>query len=162
MAARGLDIKGLELVVNFDLPAQAETYVHRIGRTGRAGKAGLAVTIADPRDSMKLQELEKAAGQKLKRQPLGFKNQHGLNKELREAAMQTLSISGGRKDKLRPGDILGALTGTVGLKGDEIGKIEIQDKNSYVAVSAKAVNKAFDGLRNTKIKGQKFQIKIMK
>ncbi|MNL79808.1 ATP-dependent RNA helicase DbpA [compost metagenome] len=76
--------------------------------------------------------------------------------------MQTLSISGGRKDKLRPGDILGALTGTVGLKGDEIGKIEIQDKNSYVAVSAKSVNKAFDGLRNTKIKGQKFQIKIMK
>jgi Superfamily II DNA and RNA helicases len=162
VAARGLDIKGLELVVNFDMPAQAETHVHRIGRTGRAGKAGVAVTIADPRDSLKVLELEKITNQKMVRQNLGFKNQHGLNKEMREAAMQTLTISGGRKDKLRPGDILGALTRDVGIDGSEIGKIEIQDKISYVGISAKASQKAFEGLRNAKIKGQKFQIKLMK
>jgi ATP-independent RNA helicase DbpA len=162
VAARGLDIKNLELVVNYDMPAQTETYVHRIGRTGRAGKAGMAVLIADPRDSMKIQEFEKAVGQKMKRQPLGFKNQHGLSKDLREAAMATLSISGGRKDKLRPGDILGALTGEGGLKGEDIGKIEVQDKVSYVAISSKFAQIGFDRLRNGKIKGQKFQIKVMK
>ncbi|MGZ3770810.1 MAG: ATP-dependent RNA helicase DbpA [Bdellovibrio sp.] len=163
VAARGLDIENLELVINFDLPAQPETYLHRIGRTGRAGKAGLAITFADPRDTLKILELETFAKSKMERPTLGFKNQYGLDKKLRSSSMQTLSISGGRKDKLRPGDILGALTGeSGGLNASDIGKIEIQDKFSYVAVSAESAETAFKKLRDGRIKGQKFQIKIVK
>ncbi|WII71481.1 ATP-dependent RNA helicase DbpA [Bdellovibrio sp. 22V] len=163
VAARGLDIENLELVVNFDLPTKPETYVHRIGRTGRAGKQGVAVTLAEAQDTLELLELEKAAGSKFKKQNLGFKNQTGLNKNFRGAVMQTISISGGRKDKLRPGDILGALTGASGgLSAEQVGKIEIHDKISYVAIAADVAKVAFDKLRDGRIKGQKFQIKIVK
>lgn len=162
VAARGLDINHLELVVNYDFPKQPDVYIHRIGRTGRAGKAGVAVTLADARDAIKVMELEKAAGTTFLRKTLGFKNQYGLNKELRQAPMATLSISGGRKDKLRPGDILGALTGAGGLAAKDIGKIEVQDKYSYVAVAAGVANTALDCLRTGRIKGQKFQVKFVK
>lgn len=163
VAARGLDIENLELVVNFDLPSQPETYVHRIGRTGRAGREGVAVTLADPRDTLKILEFETLTKSKMERPRLGFKNQFGLDKKLRTATMQTLSISGGRKDKLRPGDILGALTGDAGgLSAADVGKIEVQDKYSYVAISADVADEAFKRLRDGRIKGHKFQIKFVK
>ncbi|UXR63931.1 ATP-dependent RNA helicase DbpA [Bdellovibrio bacteriovorus] len=162
VAARGLDIDHLELVVNFDLPLSPEIYVHRIGRTGRAGKSGIAVTLAHPRDTLKLTAFSDLTGVKLQRPSLGFKNQYGLNKNLREAPMKTISISGGRKDKLRPGDILGALTGDAGLSGADVGKIEIQDRISYVAVANKVADTALQKLRDGRIKGQKFQVKFAK
>jgi ATP-independent RNA helicase DbpA len=163
VAARGLDIENLELVVNYDLPHQPETYVHRIGRTGRAGRKGAAVSLATPTEFMRVFEIEKFTGIKFQRQNLGFKNQHGLSGELRAAAMQTLSISGGRKDKLRPGDILGALTGAAGgFQSRDIGKIDVQDTFSYVALSANIATAAFEKLRDGRIKGQKFQIKMVK
>ena len=164
VAARGLDIDHLEQVINFDLPAQAETYVHRIGRTGRAGREGRAITIASPVDTMKLLEFEKLSGGAFLRPTLGFKNQHGLNPFAHQSAMKTLSISGGRKDKLRPGDILGALTNKEGstLTGADIGKIEIHDHISYVAISSSMVDTALEKLRTGKIKGQKFQARLVK
>lgn len=163
VAARGLDIEHLEMVVNYDLPNQPETYVHRIGRTGRAGRAGTAITLAGPRDTLKLLELEKITGGKFQRPHLGFKNQHGLNKFALQSAMQTISISGGRKNKLRPGDILGALTGTAGgLAAADVGKIEIHDTFTYVAISSSHVSQALESLRKGKIKGQKFPVKLMK
>lgn len=163
VAARGLDIENLELVVNYDLPLQPEVYVHRIGRTGRAGRAGVAVSLATPRDGLKVLEFERLTGQKVQRPVLGFKKQFGLPKELRESVMKTLSISGGRKDKLRPGDILGALTGEAGgLKASDIGKIEVQDTISFVAINSQVVETAFDRLREGRIKGKKFQIRIVK
>lgn len=163
VAARGLDIENLEMVVNYDLPLQFDTFVHRTGRTGRAGKSGVAITLADPRETAKIMDLQKFAGIKFLRQALGFKNQLGLNKALKETPMKTLSISGGRKDKLRPGDILGALTGASGgLKGEQIGKIEIHDKSSFVAIRSDVAEAALESLRNGRIKGQKFQIKFVK
>lgn len=163
VAARGLDIENLELVVNYDLPQQLEVYVHRIGRTGRSGKKGTAVALAGPREALRVMEIERFTKIKFERKPLGFKNQHGLGKSLRESNMQTLSISGGRKDKLRPGDILGALTGEAGgLKSADIGKIEIHDHFTYVAISASIVQIAFEALRDGRIKGKKFQIKFVK
>lgn len=164
VAARGLDIDHLEQVINFDLPAQAETYVHRIGRTGRAGREGRAITIASPVDTMRLLEFEKLSGGAFLRPTLGFKNQHGLNPFAHQSAMKTLSISGGRKDKLRPGDILGALTNKEGgtLTGADIGKIEIHDHISYVAISSSMVDTALEKLRTGKIKGQKFQARLVK
>jgi ATP-independent RNA helicase DbpA len=163
IAARGLDIASLELVVNFDLPPQPEVYVHRIGRTGRAGKKGQSVSLATNREGMRLFDIEKLTKSKFQRKPLGFKNQFGLGKDLRTSAMQTLSISGGRKDKLRPGDILGALTGEAGgLKSADVGKIEVHDHFSYVAISATVAKTAFEKLRDGRIKGHKFQIKFVK
>jgi len=110
---------------------------------------------------LKLAELESASAAKFIRPTLGFKNQYGLNKFLFQPRMQTLMISGGRKDKLRAGDILGALTSNGDLQADEVGKIEISDHFSYVAISSKQAQKAFDCLREGKIKGRKFQIRMI-
>ncbi len=163
VAARGLDIENLELVVNYDFPLQPETYVHRVGRTGRAGKSGVAVTLLSARDTLKIIEIENLTGRKFQKPALGFKNQFGLNWEWKRSKMQTLMISGGRKNKIRPGDILGALTGASGgLKATDIGKIEMYDTYSYVAIRSDNANHALNSLRNGKIKAQKFQVKILK
>ncbi len=162
VAARGLDIDHLELVVNYDFPLQTESYIHRIGRTGRAGRAGAAVLLTKPIESMKIRELEQASGSKMQRPKLGFKNQHSIGASHSAAIMQTLSISGGRKDKLRPGDILGALTNpAMGLKAADVGKIEILEHQSLVAISAHHASMVLQKLRESKIKGHKFQIKIV-
>ncbi|MBL7543493.1 MAG: ATP-dependent RNA helicase DbpA [Bdellovibrionaceae bacterium] len=163
VAARGLDIENLELVINFDFPLQVETYIHRIGRTGRAGKTGVAVLLAKHSETLKIMELEKATAIKMVRPKLGFKNQHSITPSHSVAVMQTLSISAGRKEKLRPGDILGALTNpSVGLKASEVGKIEIMDHQSLVAISAHQATTVLKKLRDGKIKGRRFQIKLLK
>lgn len=162
VAARGLDIEHLELVVNYDFPLQTETYIHRIGRTGRAGKLGTSVLLAKTTDTLKVLELESATKVQLQRPKLGFKHQHSISYTHSAAPMQTLSISGGKKDKLRAGDILGALTNSfVGLKADEVGKIEIRDHNSLVAINAHQAPQVLKKLREAKIKGRKFQVRII-
>tara|TARA_B110001454_G_scaffold171291_1_gene162070 strand:- start:101516 stop:102859 length:1344 start_codon:yes stop_codon:yes gene_type:complete len=162
VAARGLDIEDLELVVNFDFPQQAETYVHRIGRTGRAGKKGQAIILAKPNETLRLLELEQVTKSKFEKPKLGFKNQHSLSTTHSVAKMQTISIGAGRKEKLRAGDILGALTNpTVGLKAADVGKIEIMDHHSLVAVNADHASAVLKKLRDSKIKGKKFQIRMM-
>ncbi len=165
VAARGLDIDGLDLVVNFDLPLQAEIYVHRIGRTGRAGKVGLAVSFVGPRDRGKARAIEAAVGTPLERQPMLTAtadvddDSAGDDPVPATAKMETLYISGGRKDKMRPGDILGALTGEAGgLKGTDIGKIEIHDTFSYVAVAKDSAQRAVQQLGAGRIKGKKFKV----
>lgn len=155
VAARGIDIEDLDLVVNFDPPAQQEVYVHRIGRTGRAGKKGLAVSLVLSREKPKIQQIEQFTGVKIKREVAGSVERL----EVRDAAMVTLFIGGGRKDKMRPGDILGALTGEAGgLKATDVGKIEIHDRFSYVAVAKRIAAVALERLRNGRIKGRKFRI----
>ncbi|HEY4183417.1 MAG TPA: ATP-dependent RNA helicase DbpA [Polyangia bacterium] len=163
VAARGLDIDGLDLVVNFELPFQPEIYVHRIGRTGRAGKAGLGVSFVGPQDRGKLKEIEAALGAPLERLAtpatdddavLDFKTTIAA-----DAKMETLYISGGRKDKMRPGDILGALTGEAGgFKGSDIGKIEIHDRFSYVAIVKGSAARAIEQLGAGRIKGKRFKV----
>ncbi len=162
VAARGIDIDHLDLVVNYDFPQGVDTYTHRIGRTGRAGRKGVAVTLVKQPDDMKLFEIEKARDSKMARPLLGFKNQHGLSSFYRESLMKTLWISGGRKDKLRPGDILGALTGEgASLSAANIGKIDVLDKMSLVAVSSDLAEVAAERLRAGKVKGRKFQVRLV-
>ena len=161
VAGRGIDVEALDAVINFDLPMQPEPYVHRIGRTGRAGRTGLALSIATPRDERKLEAIEQATGVKLERAstdtlPTLDPRTHRVPLE---SAWETLYISAGRKDKMRPGDILGALTGEAGgLNASDVGKIEIHDHLAYVAVSRRVVKVALQRLREGRIKGRRHRI----
>jgi ATP-independent RNA helicase DbpA len=153
-------------VVNYELPFQPEIYVHRIGRTGRAGKPGTAVSLVGPQDRAKVKAIEAAIGSRLERwtAPSGAAAAANAAESSRpalqaDATMETLYISGGRKDKLRPGDILGALTGDAGgLPGSEVGKIEIHDRFSYVAIAKGSATRAIDKLSAGRIKGKKFKV----
>ncbi|HYP99812.1 MAG TPA: ATP-dependent RNA helicase DbpA [Polyangiaceae bacterium] len=163
VAARGIDVADLDLVVNFDLPSQPDVYVHRIGRTGRAGKVGLSVSLRTSREEGKVRAIEEFTGQTLtvtEREAVPRGEKAAIAKSLeRDAKMATLRISGGRKDKVRPGDILGALTGEAGgLDASDVGKIEIHDHFSYVAVSKSVSRGAQQSLSAGRIKGRKFQV----
>jgi len=162
VAARGLDIESLDLVVNFEAPYEAPVYVHRIGRTGRAGKSGVAITLASEEERARLRQI---AGEiEAKVEGSTFDKIFSAVREAAEAAvpMRTLFISGGRKDKLRPGDILGALTGDAGgMKAAEIGKIEIHDNFAFVGVRSSSADKAVQKLKEGRIKGRRFPVKLL-
>ncbi|MCL6415709.1 ATP-dependent RNA helicase DbpA [Aestuariirhabdus sp. Z084] len=158
VAARGLDINDLPAVINYDLPRNSETYVHRIGRTGRAGKEGLALSLYTDYESRKIRAIEEYQQQPL---PLGEMGDLPSQVTPMHASMVTLCISGGRKDKVRPGDILGALTGEAGIAGDLVGKINILDHVAFVAIKRDTANQALGRLINGKIKGRKFKVRPM-
>lgn len=157
VAARGLDIKELPAVINYELAFDADVHIHRIGRTGRAGHKGLALSITAPADAQRIIAIEEAMNQKL---PWGNRNElvhASVTKLIPE--MVTLCLAAGKKDKIRPGDILGALTKDAGLAGDKIGKINITALYSYVAIHRSAADKAYDYLQQGKLKGRKVHVK---
>ncbi len=165
VAARGLDVKDLDLVVNYDLSLHLEDYTHRIGRTGRAGAEGRAVTLASSRDRLRLTEFSRESGYVMADGDYDntFTDRTKMPFVTLESKMSTLYVSGGRKDKVRPGDILGALTGeTAGLSGADIGKIEIFDRFAYVAVAKGRAADVVDKLKVGKIKGRQFFIRLVK
>jgi ATP-independent RNA helicase DbpA len=157
VAARGLDIAALPLVVSYDIAHDPETHTHRIGRTGRAGESGLAVTLCTPRERPKAANIEEMNGAPLPWRPLKIAPPRG--KTLHLAPMKTLVIDAGRQDKLRPGDILGALTGDAGLNAKDIGKIDVFATRAYVAITRALANKALERLRAGKIKGRNFRVR---
>jgi ATP-dependent RNA helicase DbpA len=162
VAGRGLDVEGLDLVINYEMPAQPEIYVHRIGRTGRAGKKGVAISITTMSADSRIEAAEELTGNSIEVLPSEPRRDRSLPLLLKaiagEPRMETILISGGRKDKVRKGDILGALTGDAGgLRGTDIGKIEIQDRLSYVAVSRRVIGDAVVSLNKGRIKGQRFR-----
>jgi ATP-independent RNA helicase DbpA len=157
VAARGLDIDDLPAVINFELPRNADTYVHRIGRTGRAGKQGLALSLFMDSERYKLDKISEQLAR-----PLSFDTAQELPVDRRPIdppAFVTLCIAGGKKQKVRAGDILGALTGEAGIPGSAVGKIAITDFQSYVAITRDEVNAAQGRLLNGKIKGRKFKVR---
>ncbi|MCD4750182.1 MAG: ATP-dependent RNA helicase DbpA [Thermoanaerobaculales bacterium] len=167
VAARGIDVADLDLVINYDLPSQPEIYIHRIGRTGRAGKQGLAISLTTLREKPKIKAIEKLTGSGLEplvRDASFDVGVETLSKALeRDAQMETIQISGGRREKIRPGDILGALTGeTGGLSASDIGKIEIHDRLSYVAVSKTISQDAVESLNEGFIKGKRFRASLLR
>ncbi|MDZ4219300.1 MAG: helicase-related protein, partial [Methylobacter sp.] len=156
VAARGLDIKDMQAVINYDLPWDAEIYVHRIGRTGRAGKKGLALSLCTEQELNRVKAIEDYQNTSAKWDEVA---PFQLSYEQRfEPPMVTLWIDGGRKNKVRPGDILGALTGDAGITGGEVGKIDIFDAHAYVAIKRGSADKALACLRNGKIKGRNFNV----
>ena len=156
VAARGLDIKELAAVVNYELPHDPDTYLHRIGRTARAGRGGLVLSLVTPREMPRALDLERKQDVPLrwaKAAPLSTKVANALS-----AAMVTLRIDAGRADKLRPGDVLGALTGDAGLTAENVGKIDVFATRAYVAIARAVADKALARLRAGKIKGRKIRV----
>jgi ATP-independent RNA helicase DbpA len=159
VAARGLDIEDLGAVVNHDVPNDANTYLHRIGRTGRAGRGGVAVTMSTSRELPRLNAIRDTLGLQvdLRRPPLAK-----LQKNVAiRAPMATLRIDAGRTDKLRPGDIVGALTGEAGIANDAIGKIDVFPTRSYVAIQRAHASRALAKLQQGRIKAKKFRVRLL-
>ena len=159
VAARGLDIDGLDMVINVELARDAEIHVHRVGRTGRAGEKGIAVSLVAPAEGHRAQAIEA-----LQKSPLRWDQLDGLKNKGGEPllpVMTTLCIAAGRKDKLRPGDILGALTGDAGIPGKQVGKIAIFDFQAFVAVERALAKQAMQRLNSGKIKGRALKVRII-
>lgn len=153
VAARGIDIKGLDAVINVDLARDSEVHVHRIGRTGRAGESGLALNLVVQKEVHKINRLEDYMRQSITLESLPATDK----KSLPETTMVTLNIDGGKKDKLRPGDIIGALTKDAGLPFEKVGKIDVFDYATYVAVDKSIARAALEQLSQGKLKGRKFR-----
>jgi len=159
VAARGLDIAQLECVINVDMSQDAEAHVHRIGRTGRAGAEGLALSLASLDEMGRVGRIEQLLGREFQWLPLD-----GLTPAAGgplQPAMDTVQILGGRKDKIRPGDVLGALTGEAGFQAADIGKITITDFHSYVAVRRELAREVVKRLSAAKLKGRKVKVRRM-
>lgn len=157
VAARGLDIESLDAVINYQLAHETEVHVHRVGRTGRAGSKGIACTLFSEKEAYKVARLEDYLGHSIDIEPLPPFDL--LDKPAYKPPMSTLLIDGGKKQKLRPGDILGALTGERGIDGKQVGKIQIFDNRAYVAVSQKVAKVALKKLGDGKLKGRSFRVR---
>ncbi len=153
VAARGLDIAGLDLVVNADLPLHADDYVHRVGRTGRAGRPGVAWSLVTTRELRMLPDLAVGTAE------IGVRDglPDGPGAPL-ASDWATLRVGAGRRDKLRPGDLLGALTGDVGLGKDAVGKIEIHDRWAFVAIARGSADAAVKGIARHGVKGKRTRV----
>ncbi|MDX2481233.1 MAG: ATP-dependent RNA helicase DbpA [Desulfuromusa sp.] len=157
VAARGIDIKELAAVINYELTRDPEVHIHRIGRTGRAGEQGLALSLVTAAESRRAAAIEDYLGATVPRadlESLTMPSSASL-----EASMVTICIDGGRKNKLRPGDVLGALTGEAGVPGSEVGKINVFDFHTYVAIRRASAKHALACLSTNKIKGRFYKIR---
>jgi len=159
VAARGLDIKALQAVINYELPRDPEIYVHRIGRTGRAGEKGIALSLYSNLEQQRINAIEE-----YQQKPCQCKQLDSLTRQPNfsiQSPMVTLQLDAGRKNKIRPGDLLGALTGDAGLAGSQIGKIDIFDISSFVAIERSAIRKALSYLNRGKVKGRSVRARIV-
>jgi ATP-independent RNA helicase DbpA len=167
VAARGLDIANLEAVINVDVSKDAEVHVHRIGRTGRGGETGLALSLCAPNEKKWVRLIEDYQDAPVTWHRLDELGE--LDAPADPAPMVTLVIAGGKKAKLRPGDLLGALTGDAGLTKEQVGKINISEFSSYVALDRRIAEQAFARLSAGNplgpdfgsIKGRNFKMRFL-
>jgi ATP-independent RNA helicase DbpA len=159
VAARGLDIDQLEAVINVDVTPDSEVHVHRIGRTGRVDQEGWAFSLVSGNQMARVRNIITTLGQEVEWHALG---------ELQEASparllppMVTLLILGGRKEKIRPGDVLGALTGEAGFAKDQIGKIKVTESATYVAVARNIAQDVVRKLSAGTVKGKKVKVHLL-
>ncbi len=155
VAARGIDIEDLALVVNYNLASSAEAYIHRIGRTGRAGKKGLVFSLFNPVEINKLEEIEDLTKKPCIQEPVPETSD--AEKYNLVPPMQTMYINGGKRDKLRPGDIVGALTNDTTIEFKNIGDISVFGLFTYVAITPDKIEEAIDKVINGKVKNKRFK-----
>ncbi|WP_432468587.1 ATP-dependent RNA helicase DbpA [Agarivorans sp. Z349TD_8] len=157
VAARGLDIDALDAVINYQIARDVEIHVHRIGRTGRAGSKGIACSFYSDNEHYKVALLEDYLARQIVDEDLPPMTL--LNKTPPPPTMATLQIDGGKKQKVRAGDILGALTGEDGIAGAQVGKINLFDNRAYVAVEREVLKRARKKLEHGKMKGRSFRVR---
>lgn len=158
VAARGLDVEGLDLVINHRPSKESQVHVHRIGRTGRAGQSGIAVTLFNERERFKLAAVEAQMDMIITDEPLP----KGVITDDYRPPMTTLQLDVGKKQKIRPGDVLGALTRGGELAGDQVGKIRVFDFSTYVAVSRPVARDAVRALSKGKVKGRPCRVRQLR
>ena len=159
VAARGLDIQTLGAVINVDVSKDTEVHIHRVGRTGRGAARGLALSLCAPNEKKWVKLIEA-----YQHGPVSWFDLAALEAaggSALQAPMVTLCIMGGKKDKLRPGDLLGALTGDVGLAKDQVGKINVFEFMTYVALDRRIADMAFARLSAGNIKGRSFKMRLV-
>lgn len=159
VAARGIDIKSLDMVINYDLPTDPEVYVHRIGRTGRAGENGVSVSFMVPQELELVERIGEYQSKVHSFVELTLKDD--VPKYDRMPAMATLYVSGGKRDKLRPGDLVGAIVGESGIESSEIGDIQVGPITTYVAIKRELAKLVCESLRQGKIKNRKFKVGLI-
>jgi ATP-independent RNA helicase DbpA len=159
VASRGLDITQLEAVINVDITPDAEIHVHRIGRTGRAGESGLALSLAAMYEMGFVGKIEQYQNRESTWHKLDELTPTGEGPLL--PPMVTLQILGGRKEKIRPGDVLGALTADAGYTREQIGKINVTEFTTFVAVNRDIAKEAMKKLNEGKVKGKSVRVRLL-
>jgi ATP-independent RNA helicase DbpA len=162
VAARGLDISQLEAVINVDITPDPEVHVHRIGRTGRAGSSGLAISLASLPEMGSVGKIEQYQSSP----SVWFKLDEltPTSNEPLLPPMATLQIAGGRKEKIRPGDVLGALTSEEGgpaYTREQIGKIQVTEFCTFVAVARDIAEAACAKLNTGRVKGKSVRVRVL-
>lgn len=159
VASRGLDITQLEAVINVDITPDAEIHIHRIGRTGRAGESGLALSLASSSEMGSVGRIE----QYQQRESVWYSldELHPTGEGALRPPMVTLQIQGGRKEKIRPGDVLGALTADAGYSREQVGKINVTEFTTFVAVQREIAHEAMHKLNASKVKGKSVRVRLI-
>jgi ATP-independent RNA helicase DbpA len=159
VAARGLDIASLAAVINVDVTPDAEVHIHRIGRTGRAGESGLALNLASMNEMGSVGKIELLQGRESEWHELSELTPTGKGPLV--PPMATLHIQGGRKEKIRPGDVLGALTADLGYTREQVGKINVNEWSTYVAVDRAIAQQVASRLNDGRIKGKSVKVRVL-
>ncbi|MBQ0918470.1 ATP-dependent RNA helicase DbpA [Hydrogenophaga aromaticivorans] len=159
VAARGLDIASLAAVINVDVTPDPEVHIHRIGRTGRAGESGLALNLASMNEMGSVGKIEQLQGRESEWHELAELVPTGKGPLM--PPMVTLHIQGGRKEKIRPGDVLGALTADLGYTREQVGKINVNDWSTYVAVDRAIAEQVASRLNDGRIKGKSVKVRVL-
>jgi len=160
VAARGLDIESVELVINLHIARDLEVHTHRIGRTGRAGRKGIALTFYSDNEQYKLDRLQEYLNHPIEK--IEFSPTRLKDESTYQPPMDTLQLDSGKKQKIRPGDILGALTGHNGIAGNQVGKIDIFDQCAYVAIQHHQAVTALKILEMGKLKGRSVRVRMIR
>ena len=159
VAARGLDIADLAAVINVDVTPDPEVHIHRIGRTGRGDAEGLALSLASMDEMGSVGKIEQLQGRESRWYPLAELTPTGSGPLV--PPMATLQIIGGRKEKIRAGDVLGALTGEMGFTREQVGKINVNDFSTYVAVDRAIAAQAVQRLNSGRVKGKSVKARLV-
>ena len=159
VASRGLDVEGLEAVINVDVTPDSEIHIHRIGRTGRGDAEGLALTLVSMDEMGSVGKIELMQGRESIWAPIS--DLPPAPGGLLQPPMRTLQIVGGRKEKIRAGDVMGALAGECGLTREQVGKINVNEFSTYVAVQAELARKVETQLSHGKVKGKSVKVRLL-